>query len=152
MKNNYTVIINSLEGKSGIVPQYRDYKIKFRNTKRTNFVEARFNNSVIPCRSYVEDNNFVVELEKVPSIGQVYINCKGQDIEIDAVRVINEDIDSILMDLQIETTLKEEISSIMFGSLPMNKKRIAIRKLRRQGLNKNYVKLFLKLLEYITTI
>lgn len=152
MKNNYTVIINSLEGKSGIVPQYRDYKIKFRNTKRTNTIEVKFNSSNMPFRSYVDENNFVVEVEKVPSIGQLTINCKGQDIEIDAVRVINEDIDSILMDLQIETTLKEQISNIMFGSLPMNKKRIAIRKLKKQGLNKNYMKLFLKLLEYITTI
>ncbi len=152
MKNNYTVIINSLEGKSGIVPQYRNYKIKFRNTKKAGFVEAKFNESNVICRSYVEDNNFVVEVEKVPSIGQLVINCKGTDIEIDAVRVINEDIDSILMDLQIETFLKEQISEIMFGNLPMNKKRIAIRKLKKQGLAKTYVKLFLKLLEYITTI
>lgn len=31
-ENNYTVIIRSIAGKSGIVPQYRNYKIRFRNT------------------------------------------------------------------------------------------------------------------------
>ena len=41
---------------------------------------------------------------------------------------------SILMDLKINTYLKEEIASIIFGDLPINKKRIAIRKLRKQGL------------------
>ena len=50
------------------------------------------------------------------TIGQVTINCKGKDIEIDAVRLINEDINSILMDLQIETRLKDEIAAMLFAS------------------------------------
>ena len=99
--------------------------------------------------SYVEDNDFVVELSNVPTIGQVTINCKGKDIEIDAVRVMNEDINNILMDLQINTYLKENIASIMFSDNTITKKRIAIRKLKRQGLSHEYMKLFLKLLEYI---
>ena len=53
------------------------------------------------------------------------------------------------MDLKINTYLKEEISDIIFGDLPMNKKRIAIRKLKKKGLSKEYTNLFLKLLEYI---
>ena len=77
------------------------------------------------------------------------INCKGKDIEIDAVRLINDDFDSILMDLKINTYLKEEIAGIMFGELPMDKKRIAIRKLKKSGLPKEYASLFLKLLDYI---
>ena len=77
------------------------------------------------------------------------INCKGKDIEIDAVRLINDDLDSILMDLKINTYLKEEIASIIFGELPMDKKRIGVRKLRKKGLSKEYMNLFLKLLDYI---
>ena len=53
------------------------------------------------------------------------------------------------MDLKINTYLKEEIASIIFGDLPINKKRIAIRKLRKEGLSKEYMQLFLKLLDYI---
>ena len=71
------------------------------------------------------------------------INCKGKDIEIDAVRLINDDFDSILMDLKINTYLKEEIAGIMFGELPMD------RKLKKSGLSKEYASLFLKLLDYI---
>ena len=78
------------------------------------------------------------------------INCRGKDIEIDAVRVINDDVRSILMDLKINTYLKEDIADIMFGKETVSKKRIAIRKLRKKGLSREHVNLFLKLLEYIS--
>ena len=153
MPNNYTVIIRSVEGKSGIVPDLRNYKIRFRNTKHADEVITYFNNgNQISNNSYVEGNDFIVELNNVSSIGQLTVNCKGKDIEIDAVRLINEDIDSILMDLQIDTELKFKISEILFGDIPIDKKRIAIRKLKKQGLDSSFVKLFLKLLEYIKQI
>ena len=83
-------------------------------------------------------------------MGQLTINCKGKDIEIDAVRLINDDFDSILMDLMIDTYLKEEIASIIFDTeLPISKKRISLRKLKKKGLSKEYLGLFLKLLDYI---
>ena len=94
----------------------------------------------------------MVEIEHVPSIGQFTLNCKGRDIEIDAIRLINDDIDSILLDLPINTVLKEKISSIMFSELPIKRKRIEIRKLKKYNLGSEYIKLFLKLLEYIGTI
>ncbi len=149
LQNNYTLIIRSKEGKSGIAPSERNYKIRFRNTKQADTVEAYFNDQKLELTSYVEDNDFVVELNAVPTIGQVTINCKGRDIEIDAVRVINEDINSILMDLQINTYLKEQIATIIFGENSISKKRIAIRKLKKQGLSKEYMHLFLNLLRYI---
>ncbi|MBR2247546.1 MAG: DUF5110 domain-containing protein [Bacilli bacterium] len=149
LKNNYTVIIRSIDGKSGIVPEKRNYKMVFRNTKETNNVVAHFNNDQIDVNYYVDGNDFIVEVKDCPTIGQLTINCKGKDIEIDAVRLINDDVQSILMDLKIDTYLKEEIDSIMFGKLPNNKKRIAIRKLKKKGLSKEYINLFLKLLEYI---
>ncbi len=149
LQNNYTLIIRSKEGKSGIAPEKRNYRIRFRNTKQADNVDAYFQDLKLEVNSYVEDNDFVVELSNVPTIGQVTINCKGKDIEIDAVRVMNEDINNILMDLQINTYLKENIASIMFSDNTITKKRIAIRKLKRQGLSHEYMKLFLKLLEYI---
>ena len=63
-----------------------------------------------------------------------------------------DDIDSILLDLPINTVLKEKISSIMFSELPIKRKRIEIRKLKKYNLGSEYIKLFLKLLEYINEI
>ncbi len=153
LQNNYTLIIRSVEGKSGVVPAKRNYKIRFRNTKQAEEVKANFNEREIAIQAmYIEENDFVVEIQNVDTIGQLTINCKGKDIEIDAVRLINEDIDSILLDLQINTYLKEEIAKIIFGEDPIKKKRIAIRKLRSKGLSKEHMKLFLKLLEYIEQV
>lgn len=150
LKNNYTVIFRSIDGKSGIVPPKRNYKVVFRNTKKAEDVTAFYNNEPFKVKSTVDGNNFIVEVKNVPTIGQLTISCKGKDIEIDAVRVINDDVKSILLDLQINTYLKEDIASIMFSNLSVAKKRIAIRKLKRKGLSRQYMNLFLKLLEYIS--
>ncbi len=150
-ESNYTVIIRPLEGKTGIVPDKRNYKVRFRNVKQANDVIVYVNDKEVVPKSYVEDTDFVVEVNDVPTIGQLTINCKGKDIEIDAVNLINEDIDSIISDIPIETTVKEQINAIMFGSLPIKKKRIEIRKLKKQKIDDLFIRLFLKLLEYVET-
>ncbi len=152
LRNNYTLIIRSIDGKSGIVPDKRNYKIVFRNTKEADNVTIYFNSDILNSENYVDGNDFVVEVKDVPTIGQLTISCKGKDIEIDAVRLINDDFKGILMDLKINTYLKEEIAEIMFGDSPISQKRIAIRKLRKKKLSKEYVDLFLKLLEYISEV
>ena len=94
----------------------------------------------------------IVEVENVSSISQITINCKGNDIEVDPTRLINDDIAGIIDDLQIETLLKEKIDKIIFSDLPIKKKRIAIRKLGKEGLEKKFIKLFLNLLQYISIV
>lgn len=150
LRNNYTVIIRSVDGKSGIIPDKRNYKLVFRNTKQAQDVTAYFNSQKLAVNSSVDGNDFVVEIYGCPTVGQLTVNCKGRDIEIDAVRLINDDVDSILVDLQINTYLKEDIAKIMFGKDTISHKRIAIRKLKKKGLSKEYVQLFLRLLEYIS--
>ncbi len=152
LRNNYTVIIRAVEGKSGIVPVKRNYKMVFRNTKKADDVTVFFNNDKIEAKSAVDGNDFVVEVKDCPTIGQLTISCKGKDIEIDAIRIINDDVDSILMDLPIETYMKETIAGIMFGELPASKKRIEIRKLKKSGLSKEYINLFLRLIDYINEV
>lgn len=151
-ENNYTVIIRALEGKSGIVPKLRNYKIRFRNTKETEEVVAYINNNPIDTKCYVDENDFIVEVRDVSTIGQLTINCKGKAIEIDAVRLINEDIDGIISDLPIETQLKDIIGNILFSELPIKKKRIEIKKLRRRKLEEKFIRMFIRLLEYIEKI
>jgi alpha-glucosidase (family GH31 glycosyl hydrolase) len=152
LPNNYTVIIRAVEGKSGIVPEKRNYKIRFRNTKKAEDVIAYFNSQSIECEKYVDGTDFIVEVKDIKTIGQLTINCKGADIEIDAVRIINEDIKTIISDLQIDTLLKEKIDDVLFSDLAINKKRIAVRKLKKHGLERKFIRLFLKLLEYINQV
>lgn len=152
LQNNYTLIIRPTEGKTGIIPPSRDYKIRFRNTREADDVIAYVNRDIVTTENYVEDNDFIVEVKNVPTTSQLTINCKGKDIEIDAVRIINEEIDSIISDLKIETRLKEKIASILFSDLDIKKKRIQIRKLKQDGLDSLFIRMFLKLLEYVNEI
>ena len=91
----------------------------------------------------------VINIEKVDTTKQITVFCKGQNIEIDSKRIINDDIDSIINDLQITTALKTRIAQIMFDNLDISKKRIKLKKLHKNGLEKTYINMFLKLLDYI---
>ena len=155
MHNNYTLIIRPKEGKNGILPPTRDYKIRFRNTREADAVEIYIDQTKadLEYSSYVEDTDFIVDIKDAPTTKQITINCKGQDIEINAVRIINEDINSIINDLMIETSLKERIAAIIFSKdLTIRKKRIMVRKLRKEGLTPRFIRMFLNLLEYISQL
>ena len=152
MPNNYTVTIRPIEGKNGIVPEKRNYLIRFRNVRKADDVTAFVGNQALEVESYEEDNDFIVKVSNVSTSAQVTINCKGTDIEIDAVRLINEEIDLIISDLKITTELKETISHIIFNDEEMRKKRIKIRKLRSRGLDPVFIKMFIKLLEYVENL
>lgn len=153
LSNNYTLIIRALEGKTGIIPEKRNYRIRFRNTKEANDVIVYIGKEKVEeVESYVEDADFVVIVNDVSTTEQLTINCKGKDIEIDAERLINEDIDSIISDLQITTSMKEQIAKIIFSDKSIDTKRIEIKKLQKNGLDKIFIKMFLKLLDYIAQI
>lgn len=148
-KNDYALGIKPTAGKSGILPSKRTYVIRFRNVKKANIVVAYVNDTQVPTLSYEDDNDFVVEINDVPTTEKLVINCRGRDIELESLKLINQDIDSIISDLPIETLKKEKISNIMFSEIPIKKKRIEIRKLKKDKIDQNFIRLFLKLLEYV---
>ena len=153
LQNNYTVIIRPTEGKSGIIPEKRDYVIRFRNTRKADEVITYIDKDIVDSVSYVMDNDFIVEVSNVKTTSQLSINCKGNNIEIDAVRLINEDIDSIINDLQIKTNLKIMLADIIFDDkLDIKKKRIMIKKLKSRGLESKFIKMFMRLMEYVSEI
>ena len=153
MPNNYTVIIRPIAGVKGIIPDTRNYKINFRNTKQSNSVLTYVNNSKVENNTFVSGNDFIVEIKDVPTLEQLTINCKGTDIEIDALRIINDDIEGILNDLPIQTEIKEHIDRIIFNpNTNIKQKRLQIRRINSKKLERKYVELFLKLLDYISQV
>lgn len=153
LPNNYTVIIRPVAGTKGVIPEKRNYKIKFRNTKKSENVITYVNNTKVDNNTYLEKNDFIVEIKDVPTLEQLTINCKGKDIEIDALRIINEDIEGILSYLPIDTEMKEVIDNILFNpETTIKQKRLQIRRISSKNLEKKYVELFLKLLEYISQV
>ncbi len=152
-KDNYTLTIKPVEGKTGIIPEKRDYNIRFKNTRIPDRVVIEINGERIKNYEALQDeNDFIILVKDVPTSGSLLINCVGYNIDIEAMRIINEEIFEIISDLKIETLLKEKIGAIMFSEMPINKKRIAIRKLKTTGLDPLFIKMFIKLLEYIEEI
>jgi alpha-glucosidase (family GH31 glycosyl hydrolase) len=151
--DNYNLSIQPVDGKTGIITDMRDYKIRFRNTRLPERVSAEINGQEVKdVKYYNDDNDLVIEINNVDTRKQLTVNCVGKNIEIDAVRIINEDINEIISDLKIETYQKERIAAVIFSNLSINRKRIEIRKLKRIGINPIFIKMFIKLLEYIEQI
>lgn len=154
-KDNYRLTILPTAGKSGIIHKNRDYKIRFRNTHPVSKVYAYVNNKQIESKCYKEGLDFIVEVENIPTDLQFTLMCIGENIQIDEIKIINEDIVSIISDLPIKTVVKQKIDSIMFSKeLSISKKRIEIRKLAngKNWIERKYIDLFLKLLEYIKEV
>ena len=82
-------------------------------------------------------NNGILELKNIQ---------EDQNIEVLTERIVYEVIEGAN---QTYTILKDDIASVLFGELSIDKKRIEIRKLRKKGLSKEHMDLFLKLIDYI---
>lgn len=149
-ENDFSVSIQPVEGVEGIIPATRNYKIIFRNTKFTDNVQVFKDEVNVPYRRYVDENDFVIEFDEIPTLSKIFVYCKGKDIEINAERIINEDIEGIISDLNISTELKEKVDKIIFSDKSIKDKRFAIRRMR--SLPSVFRKMFLKLLEYIAEV
>lgn len=151
-KNSYELIIKNTSN-SGILPYTRNYRIRLKNTKAVNLISILSGNQAIPGNYYLEKNDLIIDVNNVSTTAEFNLKCEGDDtIENSTIRLINDDIKGIIEDLEIETTLKEKIGAVLFSDLTIKKKRIAIRKLKRAKLEPKFIKMFLKLLEYIETV
>ena len=154
-KNRYTLTILPTQGKLSILPPTRDYVIRFKNTKPTTIVKCYVNGNLVSSNKSKKKSDLVVEINDVPSSGQLTVICSCENIEIENIKIINDDIVSIISDLPIKTIVKEKVDSIMFSeNMSIKKKRIEIRKLAngKNYLERKYIDLFLKLLEYINEV
>lgn len=149
-ETGYSLTLKALEGKTGIVPDFRNYKFRFRNTKSSTKISVIHNGNPYEFSTYEDGNDFIVEVNNVKTTGQLQIKCLESNFEIEATRIINSEVDDILNDLQIDTEVKQKLANILFSDLPIKKKRIEVRKLK--GLEGKFEKLFLKLLEYIEQV
>lgn len=150
-KDKYELSIK-VTSNSGILPNRRNYKVRFKNTLLAS-VNVSCGGDAVKALCHLEKNDLVVEFNDVPISKEIVITCSGEgSIENSIMQLINDDIKGILEDLEIETSLKEKIGAILFADMPIKKKRIAIRKLKKANLEPKFIKMFLKLLEYIKTV
>ena len=91
----------------------------------------------------------IIKLENINVYSPLEINIIGQNLEIEVENVINEEIEGILYDLEIDTILKYKIDEIIFSEIDIKKKRILLRKLKKDGLEPKYINMFISLLEFI---
>ena len=143
-KDRYKLTILPVSGKVGVIPSKRDYKIRFKNTKVTSQINTFVASNQIKNEFYKDDTDLVIEVKDIPTNEQFTVICSGQDLEVEASRIINDDITEIISDLPIKTVVKQRIDNIMFSSeLTLKKKRIEIRKLAngKDYIERKYIQL-----------
>ena len=150
--NKYNFTLTKQEGNANSFLVTRNYKIRFRNMKKADNVIVKVDNQDVQYNSYTEKADFVIEVNSVNITSTLSITIIGDNLLVEAVQLINEDILGIIEDLEIDTLLKEKIDGILFSDLPIKKKRIAIRKLKKDKLEPKFIKMFLNLLEYIEQV
>lgn len=151
-KDQYKLTILPVSGEKGVISSTRNYRIKFKNTKPDVNVLSYVGSSSINNKYYKSDTDLIVDILNVPTTSQLTVIVSGKDIEIDSLRIINDDIVSVISDLPIKTVVKQKIDDIMFSNdLDLKKKRIQIKKLAhgKNYIERKYIDLLLKLLEYI---
>ena len=143
--DNYTFSVKRFDGKNLL--SRRSYIIRFKNTK--NISEVTINDKMIKYNCYYDRDDFIIKIDNAIVGRDFEVNIKGSDILVSSIRLINEEIKEILYDLQIETSLKDKLHSILFSDLDVRKKRIKLKRLKKNGLDSKYIKIFINLLEYI---
>ena len=131
----------------------RNYLLRFRNMLKPAKIIFKKGENIQDNYPYEnEKNDLIIKLTDINVFEPIEVDIIGKDIEIETISVINEEIEGILDDLEIRTSLKDQIDTIIFNpSLPINKKRVSLRKLKKQGLEPKYINMFIGLLEFIET-
>ena len=127
----------------------RNYLLRFRNMKLPDKVIVKEGVQDREVNFETSKNDLIIRLDNVYVYTKIEVNIIGHDLEIETISVINEEIERILDDLEINTILKEKIDTIIFSDLPINKKRIALRKLKKDKLEVKFINMFIGLLEFI---
>lgn len=147
VENGYKFTITKKDGNLN-VPN-RTYLLRFKNMKNPDKIIVKYQGQTKECQAIVEKNDLLLELKDINVYEPLEVLLLGNNLEIETISVINKEIEGILDDLEIETIIKESVDEIIFSDLPINKKRIGLRKLRRQGLEPKYINMFISLLEFI---
>ena len=148
-KNSRKIVVQAKEGKMGIIPNVRNYRFNFRNTKAPQNISVKFNGINVEYKTTVANNSFIINIYNIRTVGILEVEIMGENIDIEETELFKDSVLSILQDLPIETLLKEKIEDILFKDEPIKRRRINIRKLEGKGLEKKFINLFLKLLEYL---
>lgn len=147
-RNEFSFSIKPIKGVRGIVPDYRDYELIFRNIKSPNQVICKCNNTDINFKYENDGENLIVNIDRVSTVAELIVKVIGNTLEINNTKAQEKEFYQTLNDMPIETPLKQKISDIVFGKRNLKEKRIEIIKLKKL-IPKNYFPLILKLLDYM---
>ena len=149
MKKKTKINENSHKKKYYKIHQGKSQLIDRPYHNNPNIEEHKVNNIEKYNKNYIEQKR-IYSIENNKDKKENTFNFYNPDKFVNGL--VNDDIDSILNDLPIQTKIKEEIGKVLLSDVDIKTKRIQVRKLNKLGVSPKYITLFIKLLEYMAEV
>lgn len=144
--NGYELLVSPVSGKRGIIADSRNYKFVFRNISDTSNISITQNNANVNFTKEIENNSLVLKVFNVSTYLPLQIELISTH-EVENIYKKELEIEEIINEFKIATSLKEEIYNVIFSNSINKVKKSSIKKLKRKGLNEFYIEKINRLIE-----
>lgn len=113
----YTVDIKPIEGKSGIIPEFRNYTLVFKNIKNPSLVSVKTLEKSLNFNIKRLGRDIIIDIKNVNTLELLTINLKSDDsLENLYLHEDKVGIDEFIKDLEIPNDLKDKIKEILLSN------------------------------------
>ena len=113
----YTIDIKPIEGKSGVIPEFRNYTLVFKNIKNPSLVIVKTMEKTLPFSIKRVGKDIIIDIKNINTLELVTITLKNDDmLENLYVHEDKVSIDNFITDLEIPNNLKDKVKEILLSS------------------------------------
>lgn len=138
IEGGFTLTLRPIDGKKGIISEFRNYKFVFRNIMDTSDITIDNKNNDVPFNKTYNGLDLILEVNNVCTNLELNITLKNTK-EIKNIINPYKELESIISEYNIKTTLKEKIYNIIVNKDIKNKKS-EIKKLKKEKLDEKIIK------------
>ena len=113
----YTIDIKPIEGKSGIIPEKRNYTLVFKNIKNPSIVLIKTMENTLPFTIKRVGKDIIIDIKDINTLDLVTIKLKSDEVlENLYVHEDNISIDKFINDLEVPNELKDKVKEILLSN------------------------------------
>jgi Alpha-glucosidases, family 31 of glycosyl hydrolases len=113
----YTIDIKPIEGKSGVIPEFRNYTLVFKNIKNPSLVLVKTMEKTLPFSIKRVGKDIIIDIKNINTLELVTIKLKSEDmLENLYMYEDNVNIDNFIKDLEVPNNLKDKVKDILLSN------------------------------------
>lgn len=113
----YTIDIKPIDGKSGIIPEFRNYTLVFKNIKNPSLVIVKTMENTLPFNIKRVGKDIIIDIKNINTLELVTIKLKSDEVlENLYIHEDNISIDNFINDLEVPNELKDKVKEILLSN------------------------------------